>query len=185
MPDSYPGTIFNEQGVCNFCDSTRPMEPIGEENLLRKIYSKKGAEYDCVLGISGGKDSCFVAYLAKKKYNLRAIAVCYDFPFMRDLARQNVQNVCRTLDLELVVVKSKNNVEYNLLRNHLISLSGTGTTWGQCIFCHYGIDAILSSTARKKDIPFILSGTTKNEVWWNPGNRTRLLRQHVKHLPFK
>ena len=185
VPETYPGVSFDERGVCNFCNATRHQEPIGEEALLRKLSSKKGSRYDCVLGISGGKDSCYVAYLARKRYGLKAVAVCYDFPFMRNLARQNVRNVCRALDLELVVVHSKNRLEYDLLRNHLMSLAPTGTTWGQCIFCHYGIDAILHATAREKDAPFILSGTTSSELWWNPGNRTHLLMRHVKSLPLK
>lgn len=147
-----------------------------------KISSKHGNEYDCVVGISGGKDSCYVAYLAKEIFNIRTLAVCYDFPFLIDLARQNVRNVCDSLELDPIIVKSKNNLEYNLLRNHLISLAGTGTTWGQCIFCHYGIDAVLFNIANEKQIPFILSGITENELW-NPGNRTKFLLKKVKNLP--
>ena len=41
------------------------------------------------MGISGGKDSCYVAYLAKKKYGLRVLAVTYDFPFMVELAAEH------------------------------------------------------------------------------------------------
>jgi hypothetical protein len=84
----------------------------------------------------------------------------------------------------LLVVKSSNNLEYNLLRNHLMSLAATGTTWGQCMFCHYGIEAVLYETARSKEIPFILSGVTSSEVWWNPGNRLSFLAKRVKNISF-
>jgi len=182
IPSTYPGTTFNESGVCNHCLEYKAQELLGEDQFLAKIKSKQGSQYDCVLGISGGKDSCYVAYLAKEKYNLRALAVCYDFPFLVDLARQNIKNVCESLNLDLIIIKSKNNLEYNLLRNHLISLSGTGTTWGQCMFCHYGIDAVLYNVANEKNIPFILSGITSDELW-NPGNRTKFLLKRVKKLP--
>jgi hypothetical protein len=68
------------------------------------------------------------------------------------------------------------------MRHHLTSLSATGTTWGQCMFCHYGIAAVLDRTARSEDIPFVLSGVTSNEVWWEPGSRTRILAKRLKDV---
>src|SRR5512138_327465 len=154
VPSTYPGITFDSEGVCSHCLSYQKSEALGEERFLEKIHSKRGEEYDCVLGISGGKDSSYVAYLAVKKFGLRALAVSYDFPFMVDLARQNIKALCGHLGLELLIVKSRNNLEYDLLRNHLTSLAATGTTWGQCMFCHYGIEAILYGTARSRGIPF-------------------------------
>lgn len=182
IPDTYPRTSFNEQGICNHCTEFTEAPLLGEAAFLEKVHSKRGQEYDCVLGLSGGKDSCYVAYLAKKKFNFHPLVVCYDFPFLVDLARDNISRVCDSLDLDLLIVKSKNNLEYGLLRNHFISLAGTGTTWGQCIFCHYGIDAVLYNVARERNIPFILSGITKHELW-NPGSRTKFLLKRVKTLP--
>jgi glutamine---fructose-6-phosphate transaminase (isomerizing) len=184
MPATYPGITFDKEGTCNFCQNYRKRDPWGEESLIEKLRSKSGGEYDCVLGISGGKDSCYVAYLAKEKFGLRALAVCYDFPFLVELARQNIKKVCDSLNLDILFVKSRNNLEYDFQRNHLISLSGTKTTWGQCIFCHYGIEGVLYNVAREKSIPFILSGMTENELW-NPGSRTRFLLKRVKRMPFK
>jgi hypothetical protein len=184
MPSTYPGITFNKDGICNHCLSYQAPKLIGEDQFLQKISSKHGAQYDCVLGISGGKDSCYVAYLAKRKFGLRVLAVSYDFPFMVDLARKNAQAVCENLGIELLIIKSRNNLEYNLLRNHLISLAATGTTWGQCMFCHYGIEAVLYETARSRQIPFILSGVTNNEVWWNPGNRMSILAKRLKNLSY-
>lgn len=183
MPDSYPQITFNAAGVCNHCLSYQKPEPLGRDLLLKKICARRGVDYDCVLGISGGKDSCYVAYLAKK-FGLRALAVSYDFPFMVDLARENIKTVCENLDIDLMVVKSRNNLEYNLIRNHILSLAATGTTWGQCMFCHYGIEAVLYEAARKRDIPFILSGVTDHETWWNPGNRIGFLAKRLKNLSF-
>ncbi len=184
LPSTYPDVSFNIEGICNHCLSYKRPEPIGEAHFLDKIHSKIGKQYDCLLGISGGKDSCYVAYLAKKKFGLRVLAVSYDFPFMVDLARENAKEVCKSLGIELLVIKSRNNLEYNLIRNHLISLASTGTTWGQCMFCHYGIEAILYETARSRGIPFILSGVTDNETWWDPGSRLGILAKRLKNLNF-
>ena len=184
LPDTYPGIWFDKHGVCNQCTQFQKKEPFGEEALLEILTAQRGGQYDCVVGISGGKDSCYVTYLAKKKYGLRTLAVCYDFPFLRDLARTNIQNVCRLLGVDLHIVKSRNNFEQKLLRNHLMSVASTGTSWGQCIFCHYGIDAILFNAAKEQDIPFILGGITKYELW-NPGSRTNFLAKRLKKLSFR
>lgn len=185
VPDTYPGTRFDAEGVCSHCRAYVPSEPLGEERFREVVRAVPGAPYDCVLGISGGKDSCYVAYLAKKKFGLRALAVSYDFAFMVDLARKNARAVCDHLGMDLLVIKSRNNLEYALMRNHLTSLAATGTTWGQCLFCHYGIEAILHQVARERGIPVILSGKTSHEVWWDPGSRTRVLMNRVKRLPLR
>lgn len=182
MPRSYPGISFDDAGVCNHCRNFEKQILLGEDALLSILKSQNGDKYDCVLGISGGKDSCYVAYLTKRKYNLRALAVCYDFPFLCDLARDNIRAVCSSLGLDLVVVKSADDLEYKMLRNHLLSTGPTGTFWGQCLFCHYGIDAILHKIAREHNIPFILGGITKYELW-NPGGRTQFLLNRVRQLP--
>jgi len=51
------------------------------------------------------------------------------------------------------------------------------------MFCHYGIEAVLYETAQTKGIPFILSGVTKSEVWWNPGSRLGFLAKRFKDIP--
>ncbi len=188
LPDSYPGVTFDAEGVCNHCLSYREPELLGEEALLARLKGPAAAgsadaQYDCVVGISGGKDSCYVAYLAAKRFGLRPLAVSYDFPFMVDLARENIHNVCESLGIDLLVVSSRNGLETDLLRNHLLSLAATGTTWGQCMFCHYGIAAVLHSAARSRGIPFILDGVTPSETWWNPGNRLGYLGPRLKELP--
>mgnify|MGYP000672285191 CR=1 FL=1 len=184
IPSSYPGINFDDQQICTLCQNYSERVLFGEAALKDKLGSKDGDRYDAIIGISGGKDSCYVAYYAKQILNLRVLAVCYDFPFMVDLARDNIKRVCKSLDIDFVRIETKRNLEYRLLRNHLTSLAATGTTWGQCLFCHYGIDAVLYNVAVKERIPFILSGITQNELW-NPGSRMRFLTNRVKRLDWK
>lgn len=181
IPESFPGADFDGEGVCRLCRGYVKTAPLGEERLKQILNSRKGQRYDCLVGISGGKDSCFVAYLARKRFDLKVLAVCYDFPFLVDLARENVRNVCESLSIDLEVVRTKNGLERKLLRNHMKALAPTGTTWGQCLFCHYGIDGVLYNKAQEHDIPFVLGGVTKYELW-DPGSRMGFLLSRLKKL---
>ena len=177
MPATFPGIDFDAKGVCKLCRDYQKRELLGVDVLRARIRSRQGRQYDCIVGISGGKDSCYVAYLARRKFDLKVLAVCYDFPFLCDLARTNMRSVCDSLGIELMVVKTKRNLEYNLLRNHLLSVGATGTSWGQCLFCHYGINAILYNVGIRRDIPWILGGVTKYEKWECESRSSLLLRR--------
>jgi hypothetical protein len=184
MPLTYPGVSLDDRGVCNLCRNHQPFTPLGEDVLREKLASRRGRKYDCIIGLSGGKDSSYLAWLAAKRYGLRVLGVSYSFAFMSDLAEENVRQLSTTLGFDLVRVTSPDRLEYNLIRNHISSVAATRTTWGQCLFCHYGIDAILYRAATEHDVPFILSGVTKYELW-NPGKRMSFLKRRLARLPLR
>lgn len=110
---SDPNLILDEKGVCNYCnayDEKIRSKRTNDSDYLSSIFDKikndgKGKEYDCLLGISGGVDSSYLAYLAKK-YDLRVLAVHVDAGWNTELAVQNIHNICSKLgyDLHTVVV---------------------------------------------------------------------------------
>ena len=88
MDTSDPDIVFDKNGVCNHCTSfierlkSRGYVRNESEALLQQYVEVikghgKGKEYDCILGISGGVDSCYVAYLCKK-YGLRTLLIHMD-----------------------------------------------------------------------------------------------------------
>lgn len=92
---SDPNLILDENGVCNYCHDydniVKKMEYQKRQGTkyLETIFNKmkeegKGKEYDCLLGISGGVDSSYLAYLAKQ-YGLRVLAVHVDAGGIRSL----------------------------------------------------------------------------------------------------
>lgn len=98
-------------GICQFCKIHDEMEaeyPLNENSFkeLIKISNKikkegKDKKFDCVVGVSGGKDSSYLLYLVKKKLNLRPLAVHYDNGFDSDTSVSNILRVCEKLDVEL------------------------------------------------------------------------------------
>ena len=72
---------FNREGVCTGCIHANDKYKVNwierENQFLELIKQYKGKyEYDCIVPVSGGKDSYFAAHLAKK-YNLNALLVTY------------------------------------------------------------------------------------------------------------
>lgn len=110
MDDTVQGITFDENGVCTFChihDELEEKYHQGEklekelEYLIKKIKKDgKGKRYDCIVGVSGGRDSTYTLYSAVK-LGLRPLAVHFDNGWNSDLAVQNIKNVCKKLNIEL------------------------------------------------------------------------------------
>ena len=103
---------FNEQDFCNHCETfleeIKTIVPKGIEresqlsDLLNAIKkSGKNKKYDCLIGVSGGVDSSYVAYIVKE-LGLRPLAVHMDNGWNSELAVMNIQNIVDTLGLDLI-----------------------------------------------------------------------------------
>ncbi len=110
MDTSDPFITFDEQGNCNHCTEfftkTAKRSYLGEESdkqlahWVAKIKEAgKNNEYDCLIGISGGVDSSYVAYQCKK-LGLRPLAVHLDNGWNSEEAVQNIKNVCGKLGID-------------------------------------------------------------------------------------
>ena len=114
MDTTDPEIDFDEYGVCNHChhfdeikDKYAFLDNEAElDSLIKKIKDDgRDREYDCILGISGGVDSAYLAYLAKE-YDLRVLAVHVDCGWNSEIAVSNIQKLCNKLgyDLHTIVV---------------------------------------------------------------------------------
>jgi N-acetyl sugar amidotransferase len=108
-----PNVAFDEQGLCNHCRAAEVLlrqPPSGSppaekarllEGLIQRIRDDgTGRRYDCVIGVSGGVDSTYVALLTKK-LGLRALAVHLDNGWDSELAVANIENVLKRLNIDL------------------------------------------------------------------------------------
>jgi N-acetyl sugar amidotransferase len=110
MDDTVQGITFDENGECTFCkihDELEEKFPLNQsssaqfEKLIAKIKNDgKKKKYDCVVGVSGGRDSTYTLYSAVK-LGLRPLAVHFDNGWNSELAVQNIKNVCKRLNVEL------------------------------------------------------------------------------------
>ncbi len=111
MDDSDPHIVFDEQGVSNYWkDNSRRLETEvipGEAGMAKareladQIKSEASdSDYDCIIGLSGGVDSSYVAYWAKK-LGLNPLAVHMDNGWNSELAVSNIESIVRKLDIDL------------------------------------------------------------------------------------
>lgn len=159
-----PGLYFDELGVCQYChihdqmakdypnDSVHGQAQLQER--IRKIKSRgKGRRYDCIVGLSGGRDSCYLLYLAVKEFGLRPLAVHFNDGFDNPVAGENMTKLCRLLNVPMRTITSHWKLARDLKIMELKASTpqlNTGTD--------VGIAATLYGVAHKEKIPTILFG---------------------------
>lgn len=110
MDTSDEEITFDKKGHCNHCNEYFQLAPshsyLGEktDRQLQAIVDKikkdgKGKPYDCVIGVSGGVDSSFVAYNAKK-LGLRPLTVHFDNGWNSELAVKNIEKIVTKLGFD-------------------------------------------------------------------------------------
>lgn len=110
MDTSDPDIQFDEQGICNHCtsfiDRLQSRQYVkGESEAIWSHYVEvikqhgKGKQYDCIVGISGGVDSCYTAYLCKK-HGLRALLIHMDNGWDTEIAVNNIITLAKELDFD-------------------------------------------------------------------------------------
>jgi len=107
LPSNYPGIRFDENGVCNYCHETEEIELLGEDKFFKEIdkYRNSPGKYDCMVALSGGRDSTYVLWYAVKKLGLRTLACFVDNGFVPEQTHRNVKEATDRLGVDLVIKK--------------------------------------------------------------------------------
>jgi len=112
MDTSDPGIIFNQKGesdyYLNFINNIIPnwqTDELGHKKLMQtadKIKKEgEGKDFDCIIGLSGGLDSSYTAYVAKEIMGLRPLLFHVDAGWNTDKAVGNIEKICNGLGLDL------------------------------------------------------------------------------------
>ena len=138
------------------------------ETALRKLLEKyhgKGDSYDCIVPISGGKDSTYVLYSAVKEFGMRALALNYDSGFATDQAKRNLEKAIESLQVDFVRITSKHDIQKKCLKDCIEAWAAKPSSEyfpELCYGCREGFLEGAYRIAAKKGVPLILLG--KSEV---------------------
>jgi len=183
MDTTDPEIKFDDQGICNHCKKAELMlnefplnlneeeKEIERIKLIKKIKdSGKGKAFDCVIGVSGGVDSSYIAYLVKKE-GLNPIAVHLDNGWNTEASVHNIENLCKLLKIELythvINWEEFKNLEISFLKACTPDLEITSD---------HAIETVLLRIANKYNLEYIITGTNKNSesilpVAWSHGHK--------------
>jgi N-acetyl sugar amidotransferase len=163
MDTSDPDIQFDSNGVCNHCHAydraiiryVRSGED-GHNELVRRVNKIKqdgrNKKYDCVIGVSGGVDSTYVAYIVKQM-GLRPLAVHLDNGWDSELAIKNVENICRNLQIDLHTIV----LDWNEFRDLQLSFLRASTPDSE-IPSDHAISASMSQAAKMIGVKHIITG---------------------------
>jgi len=163
MDTSDPDIWFDQQGVCSHCHKyedvihgksyLKKKDPGALENLIDDIRRKgKGKGYDCVIGVSGGVDSTYTAYVTKK-LGLRPLAVHLDNGWDSELAVSNIEKVLKTLQIDLNTYV----IDWEEFRDLQLAFLRASTPDSE-IPTDHAILATLYQVAASQNVEYILSG---------------------------
>jgi glutamine---fructose-6-phosphate transaminase (isomerizing) len=122
LPETFPYIDFDERGMCNYCNNYHTINYQGKEALLQIIenYRRKDGKPECLVPLSGGRDSSYALHYAVKELGLKPTAFSYDWGMITDLARRNQARLCGKLGVEHILVsadirKKRKNIRSNVL----------------------------------------------------------------------
>jgi N-acetyl sugar amidotransferase len=163
MDTTDPDICFDAQGVCNHCSrydelARRRVVPATErEASLNALVSEiksigRGKPYDCVIGVSGGVDSTYVAWLVKE-LGLRPLAVHLDNGWNSELAVSNIEKALKTLGIDLYT----HVIDWEEFRDLQVSFLRASTPDAEVPTDH-AIFALLYEMAAKNGLRHVLTG---------------------------
>jgi hypothetical protein len=99
----------NEQGVCQLCASYHEKTDWKKleadlQNIVQNLKKSKHGKYDCLVPLTGGKDSSFVLHYTRNVCGLTPLAFTWDNGLIRDLAQENIKSAVKKLGLDHEVV---------------------------------------------------------------------------------
>jgi N-acetyl sugar amidotransferase len=159
-----PAISFDADGMCSHCRDYQAFEhkfvikgEAGRKKLEEVVDQIKrsgaGKPYDCILGLSGGVDSSYLA-LKASQLGLRPLAVHFDNGWNSELAVKNIENIVTKLNIHLHTLV----VDWEEFRNLQLAFLRASVVDIEMVSDH-AIIATLYKLAIKHDIKYILSGT--------------------------
>jgi N-acetyl sugar amidotransferase len=164
MPETNEGMAFDELGICKACRSSEQKMRINWQQraealreILEAAKARAGDNYDCVVPISGGKDSAFQLHILVKVYGVTPLAVTFSHNWFTETGRYNLFNILDRLNVDHIMYTPNRGLVNKLARKSLPMIGDS------CWHCHAGVWSFPFHVAVKFKIPMIIYGESPAE----------------------
>ena len=161
QPDTRPGILFDNEQVCFACkyeEQKKIIDWVARKNDLQKIANeakeeskRRNVDYDCVIGVSGGKDSTFQAVYAKEKLGLHPLLVNCAPDEITEIGKKNIDNL-NNLGFDIISIRPNPQIAKALARKTFFE---RGNIVAASEYCLWASSYIM---ADKFNIPLIIQG---------------------------
>ena len=123
LPETYPFISFDTNGECNFCNGYEKQKYKGEKELFKILdqFRSNNNEPDCLVGLSGGRDSSYGLHLLKKKFKMNPVAYTYDWGLTTDISRINQSKICGKLGIEHIIRSANISKKRSYVRENIMA----------------------------------------------------------------
>jgi len=167
-PDTKPQLIFNQDRICSACINYEKKKTIDWDKkrkefkeILEKYRSKNKTNYDCIIPVSGGKDSHYQTYVIKKEFGLNPLVVNFHPHDQTELGKENLENL-KKIGVDCIEFSPNPEIYLKLARFGLKELGDF--QWPE----HLGIFTIPVQMAVKFNIPLIIWGENPQLEYGQP-----------------
>jgi len=112
QPDTRPNTVFSSDGICPACKYFEALQHVDWQerfeilqDLLSNYKRKRGQYHDCIIGVSGGKDSTRQALFLRDKLGINPLLVSLSYP-PEQITERGVTNISNLINLGFDLVLS-------------------------------------------------------------------------------
>lgn len=161
QPDTRPGILFDENQVCYACKYEESKQTIDWDARFEELKQiaenakaeskKRGNDYDCVIGVSGGKDSTFQAVYAREKLGLHPLLINCVPDEITEIGQKNINNL-NNLGFDIISVRLNPKIQKQLARKTFFERGNIVAASEYCLWASAYI------FANKFNIPLIIQG---------------------------
>ena len=159
FPETVEKIEFDEMGICRSCQSSEQKIHIDwqvKEKELRRILmqakEKAGDNYDCIVPISGGKDSVFQVYILTQIYKMKPLAVTFNHNWYGKIGWYNLINCLEEFQIDHIMFTPNRGLVNRIAQKSI------GAIGDACWHCHAGLGAFPLHIAQKFKIPLLVYG---------------------------
>jgi N-acetyl sugar amidotransferase len=159
MPETRADIKFDELGICNACTSHEEKMHIrwGEReeklrNILEDAKKRTAGTYNCIVPISGGKDSTFQLHVLVNVYKMRVLTVTFNHNWYTKTGKYNLEKSLETFNVDNIMYTPNRALINKLAKSSLFKIGDP------CWHCHSGVGAFPMLTAVKFKIPLLVWG---------------------------